>query len=229
MPSNQGLRIGGSGYPNVGRKTGEGYLQGDEARIVLATPVRDEHEDFYAWYHDSKGQFSVKSAYKVYVKIRDAGLPQCSNPQLNSWNWKEIWSLPCQPKIQQFVWRLAHNSLPLKLNMKRRGIDCDTMCVCYRRLDEDGAHLFLRCKQVKKVWRSLQLEALRQTFCTYRNATALLDRILRLPEDKKTLVVCLLWKWWGWRNKMNAGIKYIDPRLSHSDPRLKKKTKKYLK
>ena len=201
----------------------------DEARIVLATPVRDEHEDFYAWYHDSKGQFSVKSAYKVYVKIRDAGLPQCSNPQLNSWNWKEIWSLPCQPKIQQFVWRLAHNSLPLKLNMKRRGIDCDTMCVCYRRLDEDGAHLFLRCKQVKKVWRSLQLEALRQTFCTYRNATALLDRILRLPEDKKTLVVCLLWKWWGWRNKMNAGIKYIDPRLSHSDPRLKKKTKKYLK
>lgn len=104
----------------------------EEARIILATPVREEVEDFYAWYYDSKGQFSVKSAYKLYISIRDSGLPQASNPPVADWEWKEIWSLPCQPKIQQFMWRLAHNSLPLKLNMKRRGIECDTLCVCCR-------------------------------------------------------------------------------------------------
>ena len=101
----------------------------DEAKIILATPVREEHDDFYAWPYDSKGIVSVKSAYKVYVSGRDACLPQCVNPQPNSWEWKEIWSIPCQPKIQQFIWRLAHNSLHLKLSMKRRGVDCDTLCV----------------------------------------------------------------------------------------------------
>ena len=64
--------------------------------------------------------------------------------------------------------------------------------------------MFLRCKQVKKLQRSLQLEALRQSLCECRDAHELLHEMLRLPEDRKVLVVCLLWKWWNWRNKTNA-------------------------
>ncbi|XP_073355407.1 uncharacterized protein [Aegilops tauschii subsp. strangulata] len=154
----------------------------DEAKIILATPVREDYDDFYAWFYDSKGQFSVKSAYKLYVNARDQGQPESSNIPQNNWEWKEIWNLPCQPKIQYFSWRLAHNSLPLKLNMKRRGIDCDTICVCCKRLDEDGAHLFFRCKKVKQVWRSLQPEELREEMCVCRNATEVIHVILRLPE-----------------------------------------------
>ncbi|XP_073363561.1 uncharacterized protein [Aegilops tauschii subsp. strangulata] len=177
----------------------------DEAKIILATPVREEYEDFYAWFDDSKGQFSVKSAYKLYVKERDAGLPGSSTLQTAGWEWKEIWTLPCQPKIQHFFWRLAHNSLPLKLNIKRRGIECDTVCVCCKRLDEDGAHLFPKCKLVKKIWRTLQLEDVRERLCTCTDASAVVQEILRLPENKKLLAICLLWRWWTWRNKVNAG------------------------
>jgi hypothetical protein len=43
-----------------------------DARIILSTPLRDDFEDFPAWNHDSKGIFSVKSAYRIYVQIRDA-------------------------------------------------------------------------------------------------------------------------------------------------------------
>jgi hypothetical protein len=43
-----------------------------DANIILSTPIRDDFEDFPAWHHDNKGLFSVKSAYKVYVKLRDA-------------------------------------------------------------------------------------------------------------------------------------------------------------
>jgi hypothetical protein len=43
-----------------------------DARIILSTPLRDDFEDFPAWHHDSKGIFSVKSAYRIYVQIRDA-------------------------------------------------------------------------------------------------------------------------------------------------------------
>jgi hypothetical protein len=65
--------------------------------------------------------------------------------------WTQIWDLPYLPKIKQFVWRLAHNSLPLQKNIERRGIECDTLCVSCKRLDEDGAHLFLKCKEMKRL------------------------------------------------------------------------------
>jgi hypothetical protein len=49
------------------------------------------------------------------------------------------------------MWRMAHNSLALKINIKKRGIECDT-CDCCGRLDEDGAHLFFKCKEARKMW-----------------------------------------------------------------------------
>jgi hypothetical protein len=32
--------------------------------------------------------------------------------------WKKLWGLDCSPKIKQFSWRLAHNSLATKMNLK---------------------------------------------------------------------------------------------------------------
>lgn len=52
---------------------------------------------------------------------------------------------------------------------------------------------------------SLQLEEVRARLCACCDASAVLLAILRLPEDKNILVVCLLWRWWTWRNKINAG------------------------
>jgi hypothetical protein len=37
----------------------------------------------------------------------------------------------------------------------------DLDCVLCGRLEEDGAHLFFKCKRVKGVWAALQLEAAR--------------------------------------------------------------------
>jgi hypothetical protein len=119
-----------------------------DADIILATPIREDFEDFFAWHYDSKGIFSVKSAYKLYVRDRDGPQPSSSGDPAKMIQWEKIWSLPTTPKIKQFV---SHNSLPLRMNIKRRRMECDTKCVCCQRLDEDGAHLFLRCKEVKKI------------------------------------------------------------------------------
>ena len=37
----------------------------------------------------------------------------------------------------------------------------DTRCVVCNRLDEDGAHLFLKCKTIAKVWDLLELDSVR--------------------------------------------------------------------
>lgn len=56
--------------------------------------------------------------------------------------WLDIWKQKNQPKVLQFLWRLA----------KGRGIDIDALCPMCRRLDEDNGHLFLKCKAVKQCW-----------------------------------------------------------------------------
>jgi hypothetical protein len=42
-----------------------------DAECILSTPIGEGFEDSPAWHFDSKGQFSVKSAYHVYVQHRD--------------------------------------------------------------------------------------------------------------------------------------------------------------
>lgn len=61
-------------------------FQEEEATTILATPIREDFEDFYAWFHDSKGQFSVKSAYKLSVQERDLHSPGASEPSHFDWD-----------------------------------------------------------------------------------------------------------------------------------------------
>jgi hypothetical protein len=91
------------------------------------------------------------------------------------------------------------------MNIKRKKIDLDTRCpMCYR-VDEDGGHLFLKCKKVKQIWRQSLLEDVRITLAEAPNPMAMFDTICALPKEKRDHVLILLWDWWTTRNKVNAG------------------------
>jgi hypothetical protein len=72
--------------------------------------------------------------------------------------WHKIWQLKVPNKVQMFIWRLAHNSLPVRRNLARRGIKTDTLCPVCNRLDEDCSHIFFKFKYVKHCWRLLNME-----------------------------------------------------------------------
>ena len=61
-------------------------------------------------------------------------------------------------KIKHFGWRMARNTLAVRMNLERLGIELDTRCVMCNGLNEDGGHLFLGCKYVKHVWRANGME-----------------------------------------------------------------------
>lgn len=71
----------------------------------------------------------------------------CDNSSVTSGNgmeshaWKKLWSLNCPGKMKHLLWRMAHNSLAIRKELARRGMDLDTRCVMCGRFDEDGAHL----------------------------------------------------------------------------------------
>ena len=110
-------------------------------------------------------------------------------------------------KVKKFSWRLCHNSLPTRLNIKRKKVDLDTGCPMCNRVDEDGGHLFLKCKKVKQVWRTLMMEDVRLMLLTAPTANIMFELIWSLAEDRRTTAVILLWDWWTTRNKVNAGEK----------------------
>lgn len=80
---------------------------------------------------------------------------------------------------------LAHNSLPVKANIKRKGIECGTLCLCYRRLNEDGW-----CKEAKKLWREMQLEEVRLRLCACAKAREVVQQVI--TEHEQVLVACML-------------------------------------
>jgi hypothetical protein len=108
-----------------------------------------------AWHNDKRGFFSVKSAYKVAmehnIRTSRTGDQSSSNGEgLNKKQWKQIWALKCRGKIRHFIWRMAHSTIAKRMMLKRRGVELETKCVMCDRLDEDGAHLFFKCKFVKQ-------------------------------------------------------------------------------
>uniref|UniRef100_A0A0A9CHE7 Reverse transcriptase zinc-binding domain-containing protein n=1 Tax=Arundo donax TaxID=35708 RepID=A0A0A9CHE7_ARUDO len=189
----------------------------EDVQNILAIPVRYDMEDSIAWHNDIKGTFSVKSAYhvlddeRVRQTRRQSGESSSSiSTQSVEFNWQHIWKLPCPPKVKQFIWRLAHNSLPVRKNIARRGIELDTRCPVCSRFDEDGGHCFLKCKFVRKCWMLLHMEDIRVQLTELSSPQEMLHKILFLEERKRIEIVLLLWTWWEARNKVNVG----DPLIS---------------
>jgi hypothetical protein len=67
---------------------------------ILATPIRLDFEDYLAWHFDNKGMFSVKSAYKVYVRLGDSERGTSSGSVNENMFWKQLWKIPCIPKVK---------------------------------------------------------------------------------------------------------------------------------
>jgi hypothetical protein len=180
----------------------------EDADEILSIPIREHMEDSVAWHFDNKGVFSIKSAYRLGVSLRDSkqdrDASSSSSTDAVSSLWKNIWSLKLPSKVKIFTWRLCHNSLPTRMNIKRKRVELDTVCPMCNRADEDGGHLFLKCKKVKPLWRCLLLEDIRLLLQSAPNPMVMMDMLCALPKDKQTLTIILMWDWWSTRNKLNA-------------------------
>lgn len=139
---------------------------------------------------DSKGLFSVKSAYKTHVQMlkREAGGQVGQSSETNDQSsamFTSLWKLKCPPKVHHFLWRLAHNSHPMYMNIERRGVELDTRCAVCGKYFEDWGHLYFKCKWVKQHWRALLMDDIRTQLAQLTSRKEVIQAILQLPEKKK--------------------------------------------
>lgn len=59
-------------------------------------------------------------------------------------------------------------------------MDINTRCYMCKRLDEDGSHLLLKCKEARKVWKELNLESVRCKLIEASSARHMMEMIFNL-------------------------------------------------
>ncbi|KAJ1387929.1 Reverse transcriptase zinc-binding domain [Sesbania bispinosa] len=118
-------------------------------------------EDCFCWGSQTNGLYSVKTGYHFALKelSQQAADPNSSRTP-HDLHWKKLWSIPTQPKFKHFMWRLMSSSLPVRVNLGRRGILVPQLCPWCDTEPETEFHLFRDCSWTKNAWANSPLGAL---------------------------------------------------------------------
>jgi hypothetical protein len=82
------------------------------------------------------------------------------------------------------LWRLARDTLALRIGLQRKGMDIGIKCVICNKHFEDGGHLFLKCKYVCSIWQELGMESVRLSLISKESAIGIMEAILDLGRLK---------------------------------------------
>ena len=85
----------------------ERYFYQHDVEVIkkIKIPWRPS-EDFVAWHHEKSGCFTVRSAYKLGVSLKDIDSDlgsSSSRPDGSRPVWKKLWSLPIPHKVRIFA------------------------------------------------------------------------------------------------------------------------------
>ena len=104
---------------------------------ILATPLHrfSDCDDLRSWVSNISGNFDQKNAYLLAIGEEDA-------PDFEG---KWIWKLKILPKIQIFLWKCLHHTLPVKGILSDRGIEGLGGCDSCPEVRESILHVLREC------------------------------------------------------------------------------------
>ena len=77
---------------------------------------------------------------------------QRKNKIIKSNRWNKIWSRDGLPKVNLFLWIIAHRKSLTVENLRKRGIVGPLRCILCKEEEESLEHVFTVCNFTKKVW-----------------------------------------------------------------------------
>ncbi|XP_024316232.1 uncharacterized protein LOC112271427 [Brachypodium distachyon] len=181
----------------------------EDADLILKIPIHLAFSDVVAWHPDPKWLFSVKSAYHLTAANEEKESTNGGGGSASELGgqilWNKLWNSCVPNKTKHFLWRLAHNTIAVRMNLRYKGMDIDSNCLFCSCKFEDTGHLLFKCKQVRQLWRGLGMEEERLVFSTKTNAHDVFEILLNMNYGKLALVAFLLWNRWLQRNKVRDG------------------------
>ncbi|GKV45849.1 hypothetical protein SLEP1_g52884 [Rubroshorea leprosula] len=118
----------------------------DLEKLLKECKLMKGKQDFWSWKHDSKGNYSTKSAYSLLNNsIKEPGSIQ----------FNKIWNSKVPLKVSAFVWKLLQDRIPTGENLLKRGMaggELDFACIFCGKYIESTSHLFFTCEVTWAVW-----------------------------------------------------------------------------
>ncbi|KAF3943043.1 hypothetical protein CMV_030359 [Castanea mollissima] len=123
-----------------------------EAEAIKGIPLSSRLlVDKLIWTETQNSIFSVRSAYKLAMKIVVSGSRGGSSDSSSLRRfWKWIWSLPIPHKVRHFGWRACREVLPTKTNLMRRKVVPDDTCKICKEAAESTGHVLWSCSNAKE-------------------------------------------------------------------------------
>jgi len=125
-----------------------------DVHSILSIPLSVRMpRDKLVWTFTSKGNFTVRSAYKIVVADSMAThMEGTSNGEDHITFWRRLWSLNVLNKIKSYAWRVCRNIIPTMVNLCQRQVIDDDMCEACELGKETSGHIFWECKVAHDVW-----------------------------------------------------------------------------
>ncbi|KAF4380062.1 hypothetical protein F8388_018186 [Cannabis sativa] len=166
----------------------------DDAALILGIQIKQAVEDdFWYWFAERNGLYSVRSAYQL---IQDHKQPPI--PSEGHLFWNKLWSFKVPPKTKDLVWRAASNCLATKVNLCIKKVLTDNKCPLCGVFAEIELHLLVSCQFAWACWEFSGFNA------ADRNPVSLLSwfnfNAARMDDEKLGRVVMLCWAIWSARN-----------------------------
>lgn len=108
-----------------------------DRELILQIPLSSRiiQDDWY-WLPDSKGQYTVRSCYKMLEN-------QPSPP--NSSVWRQLWQLLVPAKVRNFLWRTMANVVPTADNLMQHRVKVHHLCPICNASNETIYHVLFDC------------------------------------------------------------------------------------
>ena len=180
----------------------------DDPRLIMSIPLSSRlPPDQLIWAYTSKGNFTIRSAYKIALSSSANQRPKNSSSGNRSSFWKNLWRLNVPNKIKSFAWRASRNILPTKDNLCHRKVLNDLICEACGLGDESGGHLFWSCDRAQEVWKSpgIPFDNCGVHFRDFIDLLWHLQFFQRVGNELLELVITVAWSMWFNRNVVRQG------------------------
>lgn len=139
----------------------EETFEESDAATILAIPLSDRFTlDRRVWAPDTKGSFTIKSAYQLAMDSQDLVSDFLSSDQCISL-WKKVWHAHIPASAKVCVWKAGTNILPTadRLLLKQVPMVNSMCCLCNSAL-ENILHLCGFCPFLREVFNAIPYVAL---------------------------------------------------------------------
>ncbi|KAL0405669.1 UNVERIFIED_CONTAM: hypothetical protein Slati_3880800, partial [Sesamum latifolium] len=183
----------------------------EDAECILGIKLRGaEVSDEVIWHFEKKGNFSVKSAYRLAVELKDEG-----NASMHTGKWNFIWHSKAARKVVLFSWRSAHDVLPTSQRLLQRGVTISEGCGSCLADHEDVMHVLFFCSFARLVWAisGLPWGVLQTASASVEQWFSRVNYDLERAEWDFFLTIC--WALWWTRNQRIFEGKRIEAHVVH--------------